>query len=248
MTQQTRRGDRTPTGAVPSTVLIVAGLLIALLASIFLFFQLRDDSPSTAAPPTTSPRATEDAAPATSDAPQATTSAPGSDDHSDDDSDEPTTDDPEPYAAPTSDPAWIRISTGGVDGEIIPQGLAADGTINPGRNEIIWFTGYDRVSPGQIGTSVIAAHVTWEGAPDAFVDLPEVGLGDTVEIGYADGETLTFTVNEAYPIDKDDLSRSVSVWGDHPDHPRLAIITCDETQGYEADGHTSANYVLIAEA
>ena len=33
----------------------------------------------------------------------------------------------------------------------------------------------------------------------------------------------------------------------HPDRPRLAIITCDPVLGYQADGHTEANFVVIAE-
>lgn len=250
MTDSPRRGDRAG-GAVPSTVLIVGGLLLALVASVFLFLQLRGDGrPEVSAPPTstsvpsapvesttttatpTSERTTRSARPTGSETSSAATTHTTEAD----------------LGVPSSEPAWIRIATGDVDGAIVPQGLAADGTINPGRNEIIWFTGYDRVSPGQVGTSVIAAHVTWEGAPDAFARLPEAKVGDTVEIGYRDGETRTFTIRQAFPIDKHELTRSLDVWGGHPDHPRLAIITCDTTMGYGADGHTEANYVLIAEA
>ncbi|MFC5043866.1 class F sortase [Ornithinimicrobium kibberense] len=134
-----------------------------------------------------------------------------------------------------------------MDGAIVPQGLAADGTINPGRNEVIWFTGSNRVSPGQVGTSVVAGHVTWEGAPDAFAQLPSVGVGDTVEVGYSDGSARSFTVTSTAAVDKDALARSLTVWGPHPDRPRLAIITCDPVLGYQADGHTEANFVVIAE-
>ncbi|MGD8200524.1 class F sortase [Ornithinimicrobium sp. W1679] len=148
---------------------------------------------------------------------------------------------------PVDEPAWIRIASGGVDGAIVPQGLAPDGTINPGRNEIIWFTGNGRVRPGDVGTSVVAAHVTWEGAPDAFAQLPSVGAGDVVEVGYADGSTRSFTVTSTSAVDKDALARSLTVWGGHPDVPRLAIITCDPVLGYQADGHTEANFVVIAE-
>lgn len=251
MTQQNpSRGDRT-TRAVPPAVLIIGGLLVALVAGIILATQLLGGSdgasptptaPTSAAPVDTGPTVDPTEAAPSTEEPARTTGT----------STSPTTATGEEtgeagYAIPSSDPAWIRIAAGGVDGGIVPQGLAPDGTINPGRNEIIWFTGNNRVPPGQVGTSVIAAHVTWEGAPDAFANLASVGVGDVVEVGYADGETRSFAVREAMPIDKDALSRSLTVWGDHPDHPRLAIVTCDETQGYGADGHTSANYVLIAE-
>jgi sortase (surface protein transpeptidase) len=144
-------------------------------------------------------------------------------------------------------PSWISIAAGGVDSAIVPQGLASDGTINPGRNEVIWFTGSNRVQPGQVGTAVIAAHVTWEGAPDAFVNLPSVGVGDVVTVGYTDGSSASFTVRETAAVDKEALARSLKVWGPHPGVPRLAIITCDPAFGYQADGHTEANFVVIAE-
>lgn len=144
-------------------------------------------------------------------------------------------------------PAWISISAGGVDGPLVPQGLSPEGVIDPGREEIIWFTGGDRVVPGEVGTAVVAAHVTWEGAPDAFARLPEVGVGDVVTLGWDDGSEHTFTVTETAAVDKEQLARSLAVWGPHPDVPRLAIITCDPSLGYADDGHTEANYVVVAE-
>lgn len=99
-----------------------------------------------------------------------------------------------------------------------------------------------------MGTSVVAAHVTWGGAPDAFVGLPGVGIGDVVTVGYNDGSARSFTVVQTMAVNKDDLARSPTVWGAHPGVPRLAIITCDPALGYRADGHTAANFVVIAEA
>lgn len=134
-----------------------------------------------------------------------------------------------------------------MDSPIGPQGLAADGTINPGRNQVIWFDGYGRVAPGQQGTSVIAGHASWEGAPDAFSGLPGVSIGDLVEVGYGDGTSRPFTVTRTETVGKHDLARSTLVWGDHPGVARLAIITCDDDLGYLPDGHTAGNYVVIAE-
>lgn len=151
-------------------------------------------------------------------------------------------------AASRSAPAWISISAAGVEAPLVPQGLSADGTIDPARQEVIWFTGGDRVAPGQAGTAVIAAHVTWEGAPDAFVRLAEVTVGDVVTLGYEDGSARSFTVTETAAVDKQVLARSLTVWGPHPRAPRLAIITCDPVLGLGPDGHTQANFVVIAEA
>jgi sortase (surface protein transpeptidase) len=237
-------------------LLVAVGLVVALVAVVALVLQMRggpEVAASTMTPPPTTSAPTTSAAPeadeteATSEAPTSATSPSA-------------TPEPEataaatPSAVPTTPaaqqavaPSWISIAAGGVDSAIVPQGLAADGTINPGRNQVIWFTGSNRVQPGQVGTAVIAAHVTWEGAPDAFLNLPSVGVGDVVTVGYTDGSSASFTVRETAAVDKEALARSLKVWGPHPGVPRLAIITCDPAFGYQADGHTEANFVVIAE-
>lgn len=235
-------------GAVPPLLLVVGGVLLTLVAVVALVLQLRGEEPSaagTAPPVATSSPATPSqdagvgtsgpAAPTAGQSPS-TTSAPTA-----------TSGGENAGGQTAGEPTWLTISSADVDGPIVPQGLAADGTINPGRDEVIWFTGGDRVAPGQVGTAVIAGHVTWEGAPDAFADLPSVGVGDVVTVGYEDGTSGSFTVTSATAVDKDALARSLTVWGPHPDRPRLAIITCDPVLGYQADGHTQANWVVIAE-
>lgn len=152
------------------------------------------------------------------------------------------------HAQAAAVPSWISIASARVDGSLTPRGLAPNGTINPARNEIMYFTGSGRVAPGEVGTAVIAAHVTWEGRPDAFVDLHAVVPGDVVTVGYSDGTSRSFPVTSTAVVDKDQLSRSDIVWGAHPDRPRLAIITCDPTLGYQSDGHAEANFLVIAEA
>lgn len=253
MTDSRPGGDRA-TGAVPPLLLVVGGLVLALVAVVALVLQLRGGSPEVSAP-TVPPVTTSSPAPTTEDETTTSTTSTART-SSKEPSPSPTsvaaaastsTTTPEPTQQAAVAPSWITIATGGVDGAIVPQGLAADGTINPGRNQIIWFTGSNRVEPGQVGTAVIAGHVTWEGAPDAFVNLPSVGVGDAVTVGYTDGTSRTFNVTETAAVDKDQLARSLTVWGPHPDRPRLAIITCDPALGYQADGHTAANYVVIAE-
>lgn len=205
---------------------------MALVAIVALVLQLRGAGEGEVSAPTTSTAATSTPTPA----------APSTARRSWTPSDAPSN-----SASTVGEPVSITIESGGVDSPLVPQGLAPDGTINPGRNEVIWFTGSDRVSPGQVGTAVIAAHVTWEGQPDAFISLPEVAVGDEITVGYDDGSTMTFTVTQTSAVDKEQLARSLSVWGPHPDRPRLAIITCDPVLGYQSDGHTAANFVVIAE-
>lgn len=160
-------------------------------------------------------------------------------------------------AAPAGPSAWmppagaeaksIVLPAAGIDHDLVPQGLDDNGVINPGRDEVIWFTGYDRVAPGQVGTSVIAGHVNYGAAPDAFTDLVDVEVGDTVELRFAGRHELTATVVSTRMAAKTDLQHDPLVWGQNDSVRRLAIITCDDALGVREDGHRKANFVVIAE-
>ncbi|HLS43899.1 MAG TPA: class F sortase [Ornithinicoccus sp.] len=121
------------------------------------------------------------------------------------------------------------------------------GTINPARGEVIWFTGYDRVSPGQLGTAVIARHVTYGGVSDAFANLVSVDVGDSVTIDYADGTSVTADVVDTKLVAKEELSHDPAVWGSNSESRRVVLITCDDALGQRADGHQVANFVVVAE-
>lgn len=218
---------------MPPSLLVVVGLVVALVAGGLLVARLlgadTDDGSVSAPTVTSTPEASTSWRTAESGARASQT--------------------PDADTAPTSAATWITISSAGLEDEpLSPEGLAPDGTINPQQGSVIWFTGNDRVEPGHPGTSVIAGHVTWEKVPDVFYQLPQVEVGDTVEVGYADGTSRTFTVTSAGIEDKQSLARSRTVWGEQPDTPRLAIITCDDELGFLDDGHAVANFVVIAEA
>lgn len=155
-----------------------------------------------------------------------------------------------PVAAEGPDaPAWVSVGSAGLDQEpISPEGLTPQGTINPDQGEAIWHAGSGRVVPGQLGTAVIAAHVTYYDEPDVFYDLGEVSVGDIVTIGYGNGDTREFVVRRTQQVSKEGLQRMPAVWDDQDDVARIALITCDESLGQRADGHTRANFVAIAEA
>lgn len=141
----------------------------------------------------------------------------------------------------------VAIPAAGIDHALVAQGLDSRGVINPARDEVIWFTGDDRVSPGQVGTSVIAGHVSYGDDPDAFAGLSSVQVGDSVQVGYADGKELRATIVSTQLVSKTDLQHSVDVWGDNQERRRIAIITCDDALGTRDDGHRVANFVAIAE-
>lgn len=146
-------------------------------------------------------------------------------------------------------PAWVSVPAAGLaEQPIQPEGLTAQGTINPDQGDAIWYTGTDRVVPGQAGTAVIAAHMVYYDEPDVFYDLGEVSEGDIVTIGYGNGTTRDFVVTQTQQLSKEGLQSSPLVWGDQDEVARIALITCDDSLGERADGHRRANFVAIAEA
>ena len=149
-----------------------------------------------------------------------------------------------PATALETGPA-LRIPDIGLDADLHAEGLR-DGRINPPARTVMWFTGYDRVAPGDVGTSVIAGHVVANGRPDVFNRLSEVAVGDEVQVVGDDG-VETFRVVRAGVVDKDELTVDQTVWGANSSVRRLAIITCDDAYGFRDDGHRVANYVVIAE-
>lgn len=149
-----------------------------------------------------------------------------------------------PATALETGPA-LRIPGIGLDADLHAEGLR-DGRINPPAGTVMWFTGYDRVAPGEVGTAVIAGHVVASGRADVFNRLSQVAVGDEVQVVGDDG-VETFRVVRAGVVDKDELTVDQTVWGANSSVRRLAIITCDDAYGFRDDGHRVANYVVIAE-
>ncbi|MFD8063236.1 class F sortase [Streptomyces cyaneofuscatus] len=79
-------------------------------------------------------------------------------------------------------------------------------------------------TPGAIGPSVIAGHVTWDGVPAVFFKLTELEPGDRIDVSRADGTTAVFTVDRTATYPKDDFP-TVEVYR-NLDHAGLRLITC----------------------
>lgn len=150
-------------------------------------------------------------------------------------------------ASGPNSPAWVAAPSADIRHDLDPEGLAKDGTINPDKGQIIWFTGSQRVAPGELGIAVVAGHVEYHSKPDAFARLSTLKIGDRVQIGQEDGDVLNLTVRSATTMGKEELRRSDLVWGDARDKRLVALVTCDDALGLRDDGHRAANYVAIAE-
>ncbi|MGN7246149.1 class F sortase [Janibacter anophelis] len=150
-------------------------------------------------------------------------------------------------AADATEPATrMRIPAVGLSTQIEPQGLRG-GKVNPAAGQVIWFTGYDRVRPGALGTTVVAGHVISGGEADSFAALEQLSKGDGVVLDYPGGEALRFEVTSTHIVDKDELTTSEEVWGDNDDTRRIVLVTCDDELGFRSDGHRKANFVAVAE-
>lgn len=125
---------------------------------------------------------------------------------------------------------------------------AVNGVVNPPSGVLTWITGYGRVRPGEVGTAVIAGHVVNGKRADVFYNLQDIDRGDKVTVHDSDGEPVVYTVTATRVATKQAVSRDAAVWGRNASVRRIALITCDDDDGYRADGHRVSNFVVIAEA
>ncbi len=125
--------------------------------------------------------------------------------------------------APT--PIRVRIPALGVDIDLASVGVDQDGDFDVPQSGVGWYR--FGPSPGEDGSSVLAAHVDYNGAPGAFFRLEELVEGDEIEIDSDDGITRTFVVVSQVLYDKtalpaDDLFRENG-------EETLRLITCGGT-------------------
>ena len=156
-----------------------------------------------AAPPTTTPRATEleSTAPTADPAPTTTTTTL-----------------PDVKVPPTQ----LTINDLGISQAVLPVGLQDDGWMEvPDVSDIGWYL--HGAVPGRPGSTVIVAHVWWDDTPGPFQRLGTLEPGALIEVGAADGTVHSYVVVERTMYDKDALPRSL--WRNSGPET-LALITC----------------------
>ena len=124
-----------------------------------------------------------------------------------------------------SRPARVEIPRLRVDtSDLVDLGLARDNTMQvpDGPDPVGWYT--ESPTPGETGPSVLAGHVTWNGARGVFFELAAMRPGDVVRVGRADGSTVTFRVARVEQYPKDAFP-TLEVYG-NTDGPQLRLITC----------------------
>jgi len=109
------------------------------------------------------------------------------------------------------------------DAPIRDVGVEPNGEMEiPGASEIGWYRW--SASPGQAGSSVLAAHIAFNGRDGVFRELDEVVVGDRFTVHYDDGSTRDFEVTELGQYAKQALpfDRVFAKTGE----PSVVLITC----------------------
>jgi len=104
-----------------------------------------------------------------------------------------------------------------------------------------WYT--KSPTPGVLGPSIVAGHVTWNRKPSVFFRLGSLRPGDHVRIRRADGGTAVFAVTKIATYPKDRFP-TAEVYG-NVGHAELRLITCGGE--YDSSRHRYlANVVVYA--
>ena len=123
-------------------------------------------------------------------------------------------------------PVPVAISIDGIGVEEAPVqdvGVEDNGDMEiPGADGVGWYR--FNATPGEEGSAVLAAHISFDGQPGVFRYLDEAEIGDRVVIEFDDGTTSEFEIVELAQYDKQELptDRVFAKTGD----PVLTLVTC----------------------
>lgn len=121
-------------------------------------------------------------------------------------------------------PVAITIDGIGVEAaSVIDVGVEDNGDMEiPEADSVGWYR--FNATPGDEGSAVLAAHISFDGQPGVFRYLDEASVGDRVVVQFDDGTASEFEIFELAQYDKQELpdQRVFAKTGD----PVLTLITC----------------------
>ncbi|MCK0111430.1 class F sortase [Ornithinimicrobium sp. F0845] len=151
---------------------------------------------------------------------------------------------PAPVALAADDPVRLAVPVGGSAVHLSPAGVDGRGVIDPPAGEAVWYTGHDRVTPGELGTAVIVGSTAdADGDPTPFAGVTSLTEGDRVVVVFGDGVTLELDVVSAALVERDDVESSDLLWGDQSETRRVALVTSDEV----SEGDDRGTFLAVAE-
>ncbi|MFD5821630.1 class F sortase [Nesterenkonia xinjiangensis] len=142
-------------------------------------------------------------------------------------------------------PVSIELPSIGVVSDVMRLGLQDDGVIEVPPYGAGSPAGWYRHSPtpGEVGPSVILGHRNaWEGGPGIFADLPDMAVGDTVEVPREDGSVAEFRVYRTDRFVQEEFP-TLDVYGNTAG-PELRLITCDGLN--QETGELEDNFIVYA--
>jgi LPXTG-site transpeptidase (sortase) family protein len=132
-------------------------------------------------------------------------------------------------------PVSVSVGSIGVrDSPIVGVGVDAKGAFAvPGVREVGWYEFGPR--PGDPGSSVLAAHIAFDGVDGVFRRLASTKVGGDVVVRFVDGSSAAFVVTSVERIDKDELPAELFATSGPA---QLVLISCGgafnrDRQSYE---------------
>jgi LPXTG-site transpeptidase (sortase) family protein len=127
----------------------------------------------------------------------------------------------------------VPVSADADDGEL---------AVPPTPDLVAWYQ--HGPAPGEEGSTVLAAHVAWDGERGPFYTLDEVLPGTSVIVTVADGRDVVYRVTRIEQMAKADLPRAEMFARDGPS--RLTLVTCGGNFNRDRR-HYDDNVVVFAE-
>ncbi|MFD5516058.1 class F sortase [Streptomyces sp. NPDC127066] len=146
---------------------------------------------------------------------------------------------------PRAEPTRLRIPKISVDAPFTDLAIDATGKLEaPPANDTNLVGWYAKgVSPGEVGTAVIAGHVDTKTSAAVFAGLENLRKGDKFSVERSDGRTASFVVDSAETFAKDAFPDN-RVYADTPD-AEVRLITCAGTYDRTVKDYTD-NLVVFA--
>lgn len=142
-----------------------------------------------------------------------------------------------------AEPTAVRIGGLTIEAPVVPVGVEPDGLMEiPGADEVGWYRFGS--TAGQAGSTVLAAHVDYNGSRGVFFELGDLEVGAEVEVELSDGSVRRYEVFEATSYSKevlplDDVFRRSG-------SEVLTLITCGGAFDASAQAYEDNLVVLAA--
>jgi LPXTG-site transpeptidase (sortase) family protein len=150
-----------------------------------------------------------------------------------------------PARADQAPPVRLVVSSLDIDMDVVPVGVADDGTmaIPPDAYDAGWYR--FGPEPGSPGNTVLAAHVdSRRSGLGPFARLRDVDEGARIAVTSAEGTTHEYRVTSIRKIPKKEAP--VATWFTRDGKERLVLVTCGGAWQAEI-GHYADNVVVTAD-